>query len=165
MTSAKADENQWDGRACRNRPGWRSTVSNASDQAEHGHRPCAESGKPASRQVPPDPRRRATVCRRRANRARTGEGSACRPRAACAGRARCTSGTQRARRPCRTRSPNTPPGRCPTCSSTLGSTMPQPRISSQPVPLHMRQPSPSADDPCSRTRRSCSAGEGSVNGK
>ena len=46
--------------------------------------------------------------------ARTGAGSACRLRGACAGRARCTSGTPRARRRRRTQSRSIPPGRCPT---------------------------------------------------
>ena len=33
-------------------------------------------------------------------------------------------------------------GSMPDMDSTFGSTMPQPRISSQPVPLQKRQPSP-----------------------
>ena len=45
---------------------------------------------------------------------RTGVGSACRLRGACAGRARCTSSMPRARRQRRTQSRSIPPGRCPT---------------------------------------------------
>ena len=87
-----------------------------------GHTPCSNS--PDSREQPTGlfgscgtardacPPSSRQVSLRRST--RTGAGSACRLRGACASRARCTSGTPRARRRRRMRSRNTPPGRCPT---------------------------------------------------
>ena len=87
-----------------------------------GHTPCSNS--PDSREQPTGlfgscgtargacpPSSRQDILR---HSARTGAGSACRLRGACAGRARCTSGTPRARRRRRTQSRSIPPGRCPT---------------------------------------------------
>ena len=51
-------------------------------------------------------------------------------------------------------------GSMPDMASTLGSTMPQPRISSQPVFLHMRQPSP-----WQMPQLTSTSADGSVNGK
>ena len=48
----------------------------------------------------------------------------------------------------------------PLMESTFGSTMPQPKISIQPVPLHMRQPSP-----WQMPQLTSASAEGSVNGK
>ena len=51
-------------------------------------------------------------------------------------------------------------GSMPLMESTFGSTMPQPKISIQPVPLHMRQPSP-----WQMPQLTSASAEGSVNGK
>ena len=48
----------------------------------------------------------------------------------------------------------------PLMESTFGSTMPQPKISIQPVPLHMRQPAP-----WQMPQLTSASAEGSVNGK
>ena len=51
-------------------------------------------------------------------------------------------------------------GSMPDMESTFGSTMPQPRISSQPVPLQKRQPSP-----WQMPQLTSTSADGSVNGK
>ena len=51
-------------------------------------------------------------------------------------------------------------GSMPLASNTLGSTMPQPRISSQPVPLQTGQPLPPQ-----RLHETSTSAEGSVKGK
>ena len=70
-----------------------------------------------------------------------------------------------------TPTPNAKPeyssGSMPDMLSTLGSTMPQPKISSQPVPLHMRQRSPSCRWPVPphTPQLTSASADGSVNGK
>ena len=87
-------------------------------------------------------------------------GSACRPRAA-AGCRECRSAASRCDAgPCRRPSRCSAPDRALQFSSTAGCTMPQPRISIQPVPLHAGQPLPWQ----SWHSTSISA-DGSVNGK